>query len=183
MPPLYPHFLLQVWHSPAPRSLTQSHSTCGDPFCALTSASSLQSRRPPKPPAQSKPSSPAACAALAQDAAATIANTSTIAAVLLSILQSHPVEEQLLATVYSLLTIVASQGGCCLGCPRALGTEQAAPSPSMGAQTLPPAALCPRASLCLRARALAGGDTTMGFRFLPLLPLRPTSQWPLASPG
>ncbi|XP_017910232.1 PREDICTED: serine/threonine kinase-like domain-containing protein STKLD1 [Capra hircus] len=47
--------------------------------------------------------------ALAQDAAATIANTSTIAAVLLSILQSHPVEEQLLATVYSLLTIVASQ--------------------------------------------------------------------------
>ncbi|XDB55750.1 hypothetical protein AB1E18_009212 [Capra hircus] len=48
--------------------------------------------------------------ALAQDAAATIANTSTIAAVLLSILQSHPVEEQLLATVYSLLTIVASQG-------------------------------------------------------------------------
>lgn len=163
--------------------MTQSHSTCGDPFCALTSASSLQSRRPPKPPAQSKPSSPAACAALAQDAAATIANTSTIAAVLLSILQSHPVEEQLLAMVYSLLTIVASQGGCCLGCPRALGTEQAAPSPSMGAQTLPPAALCPRASLCLRARALAGGDTTMGFRFLPLLPLRPTSQWPLASPG
>uniref|UniRef100_A0AC11AY85 Serine/threonine kinase like domain containing 1 n=1 Tax=Ovis aries TaxID=9940 RepID=A0AC11AY85_SHEEP len=48
--------------------------------------------------------------ALAQDAAATVANTSTIAAVLLSVLQSHPVEEQLLATVYSLLTIVASQG-------------------------------------------------------------------------
>ncbi|XP_068826343.1 serine/threonine kinase-like domain-containing protein STKLD1 [Capricornis sumatraensis] len=48
--------------------------------------------------------------ALAQDAAATVVNTSTIAAVLLSILQSHPVEEQLLATVYSLLTIVASQG-------------------------------------------------------------------------
>ncbi|KAM7238297.1 hypothetical protein CapIbe_009817 [Capra ibex] len=48
--------------------------------------------------------------ALVQDAAATVANTSTIAAVLLSVLQSHPVEEQLLATVYSLLTIVASQG-------------------------------------------------------------------------
>ncbi|XP_045018269.1 serine/threonine kinase-like domain-containing protein STKLD1 isoform X2 [Bubalus bubalis] len=48
--------------------------------------------------------------ALAQDPAATVADTGTIAAVLLSILQSHPAEEQLLAMVYSLLTIVASQG-------------------------------------------------------------------------
>uniref|UniRef100_A0A8B9WDL8 Serine/threonine kinase-like domain-containing protein STKLD1 n=1 Tax=Bos mutus grunniens TaxID=30521 RepID=A0A8B9WDL8_BOSMU len=47
---------------------------------------------------------------LAQDPAATVADTGTIAAVLLSILQSHPAEEQLLAMVYSLLTIVASQG-------------------------------------------------------------------------
>uniref|UniRef100_A0A4W2EA69 Serine/threonine kinase-like domain-containing protein STKLD1 n=1 Tax=Bos indicus x Bos taurus TaxID=30522 RepID=A0A4W2EA69_BOBOX len=53
--------------------------------------------------------------ALAQDPAATVADTGTIAAVLLSILQSHPAEEQLLAMVYSLLTIVASQGGCRLG--------------------------------------------------------------------
>ncbi|XP_040081675.1 serine/threonine kinase-like domain-containing protein STKLD1 [Oryx dammah] len=82
---------------------------CGDPLCALTSASSMQSWRSPSPPAQSKPSSPVARAALAQDPAATIANTSTIAAVLLSVLQSHPMEEQLLATVYSLLSIVASQ--------------------------------------------------------------------------
>ncbi|XP_070311768.1 serine/threonine kinase-like domain-containing protein STKLD1 isoform X2 [Odocoileus virginianus] len=48
--------------------------------------------------------------ALAQDPAATVANASTIIPVLLSVLQSHPAEEQLLVVVYSLLTIVASQG-------------------------------------------------------------------------
>ncbi|KAM9722456.1 serine/threonine kinase-like domain-containing protein STKLD1 [Dama dama] len=48
--------------------------------------------------------------ALAQDPGATVANTSTITPVLLSVLQSYPAEEQLLVMVYSLLTIVASQG-------------------------------------------------------------------------
>ncbi|KAB0380524.1 hypothetical protein FD755_008308, partial [Muntiacus reevesi] len=48
--------------------------------------------------------------ALAQDPAATVVNTSNITPVLLSVLQSYPAEEQLLVMVYSLLTIVASQG-------------------------------------------------------------------------
>ncbi|KAF4016826.1 hypothetical protein G4228_007865 [Cervus hanglu yarkandensis] len=48
--------------------------------------------------------------ALAQDPGATVANTSTVTPVLLSVLQSYPAEEQLLVMVYSLLTIVASQG-------------------------------------------------------------------------
>ncbi|CAI9175064.1 unnamed protein product [Rangifer tarandus platyrhynchus] len=48
--------------------------------------------------------------ALARDPAAAVANTSTIIPVLLSVLQSHPAEEQLLVVVYSLLTVVASQG-------------------------------------------------------------------------
>lgn len=136
------------------------------------------------PPARGKPCSPVAHAALAQDPAATVANASTIIPVLLSVLQSHPAEEQLLVVVYSLLTIVASQGGCH---SRALGTWRGgAPSPSTGAQTLLPAAPRPRASLCPWTRALPGSGTAVGFRFLPLLPLRPlrlTSQWPPASPG
>ncbi|XP_055257248.1 serine/threonine kinase-like domain-containing protein STKLD1 [Moschus berezovskii] len=48
--------------------------------------------------------------ALAQDPAATVANAGTITDALLSVLRSHPAEEQLLITVYSLLSIVASQG-------------------------------------------------------------------------
>lgn len=173
---------------PAPRSLTWSHKHLWGPaLCPVLSVLPAITEAPsPKPPAWGKPSSPVAHAELAQDPAATVADTGTIAAVLLSILQSHPAEEQLLAMVYSLLTIVASQGGCRLGRPRALGTERAAPSPSTGAQTPPLAALRPHASLCLQAWALPGGDITVGFRFLPLLPLRPlrpTSQWPPASPG
>ncbi|KAJ8797509.1 hypothetical protein J1605_017241 [Eschrichtius robustus] len=48
--------------------------------------------------------------ALGQDPAATVPSDSAITPALLSVLRSHPEEQQLLVTVYSLLTIVASQG-------------------------------------------------------------------------
>nr|XP_020744152.1 serine/threonine kinase-like domain-containing protein STKLD1 [Odocoileus virginianus texanus] len=82
--------------------------------------------------------------ALAQDPAATVANASTIIPVLLSVLQSHPAEEQLLVVVYSLLTIVASQEVRTTW-PRLLTTRAKAPwkrgpetgpSPVMGRQLL-----------------------------------------------
>uniref|UniRef100_A0A8C0CHQ3 Serine/threonine kinase-like domain-containing protein STKLD1 n=1 Tax=Balaenoptera musculus TaxID=9771 RepID=A0A8C0CHQ3_BALMU len=49
--------------------------------------------------------------ALGQDPAATVPSDSAITPALLSVLRSHPEEQQLLVTVYGLLTIVASQGG------------------------------------------------------------------------
>uniref|UniRef100_A0A8D0WWN6 Protein kinase domain-containing protein n=1 Tax=Sus scrofa TaxID=9823 RepID=A0A8D0WWN6_PIG len=50
--------------------------------------------------------------ALAQDPAATVPSDSAVTPVLLGVLRSHPEEQQLLVMVYSLLCIVASQGGC-----------------------------------------------------------------------
>uniref|UniRef100_A0A8D1IUG7 Serine/threonine kinase-like domain-containing protein STKLD1 n=1 Tax=Sus scrofa TaxID=9823 RepID=A0A8D1IUG7_PIG len=49
--------------------------------------------------------------ALAQDPAATVPSDSAVTPVLLGVLRSHPEEQQLLVMVYSLLCIVASQGG------------------------------------------------------------------------
>lgn len=51
-------------------------------------------------------------AALAQDPAAEVLSDSSVISVLLSIMQSHPNSEPLLVMVYSLLTIISSQGGC-----------------------------------------------------------------------
>ncbi|XP_036187351.1 serine/threonine kinase-like domain-containing protein STKLD1 [Myotis myotis] len=48
--------------------------------------------------------------ALAQDPATTVPKGSSITSVLLSVLRSHPEAQQLLVMVYSLLTIVCSQG-------------------------------------------------------------------------
>ncbi|XP_057575859.1 serine/threonine kinase-like domain-containing protein STKLD1 [Hippopotamus amphibius kiboko] len=53
--------------------------------------------------------------ALAQDPAASVPSGGGLTPVLLGLLQSHPGEQQLLVTVYSLLTIVASQGGDSVG--------------------------------------------------------------------
>uniref|UniRef100_A0A8C0Q457 Protein kinase domain-containing protein n=1 Tax=Canis lupus familiaris TaxID=9615 RepID=A0A8C0Q457_CANLF len=49
--------------------------------------------------------------ALAQDPAAEVLSNSSVISVLLSIMQSHPNSEPLLVMVYSLLTIISSQGG------------------------------------------------------------------------
>uniref|UniRef100_A0A8C3W671 Serine/threonine kinase like domain containing 1 n=1 Tax=Catagonus wagneri TaxID=51154 RepID=A0A8C3W671_9CETA len=56
--------------------------------------------------------SPVGRAALAQDPAATVPSDSAITSALLGVLRSHPEQQQLLVMVYSLLCIVASQGGC-----------------------------------------------------------------------
>lgn len=54
---------------------------------------------------------PWAQVALAQDPAAKAPSDSSVISVLLSTMQSHPEAQQLLVTVYSLLTIICSQGG------------------------------------------------------------------------
>lgn len=54
---------------------------------------------------------PLAPAALAQDPAAEAPSDSSVTSVLLSVTQSHPEAQQLLVMVYSLLTIICSQGG------------------------------------------------------------------------
>lgn len=55
---------------------------------------------------------PSAQAALAQDPAAEVPSESSVISVLLSCLRIHPESEQLLATVYGVLAIISSQGGC-----------------------------------------------------------------------
>lgn len=55
---------------------------------------------------------PSAQAALARDPAAEVPSESSVVSVLLSCLRIHPESEQLLAMVYSVLTIISSQGGC-----------------------------------------------------------------------
>lgn len=78
---------------------------------------------------------PLAPAALAQDPAAEAPSDSSVTSVLLSITRSHPEAQQLLVMVYSLLTIICSQGGS--ACPSlgqgrgARGTGCAGPSPEM----------------------------------------------------
>lgn len=60
-------------------------------------------------------------AALAQDPAAEVLSNSSVISVLLSIMQSHPNSEPLLVMVYSLLTIISSQGGCAWPSPLSQG--------------------------------------------------------------
>uniref|UniRef100_A0A8C0Q429 Serine/threonine kinase-like domain-containing protein STKLD1 n=1 Tax=Canis lupus familiaris TaxID=9615 RepID=A0A8C0Q429_CANLF len=60
--------------------------------------------------------------ALAQDPAAEVLSNSSVISVLLSIMQSHPNSEPLLVMVYSLLTIISSQGGC--GSPTESASEK-----------------------------------------------------------
>lgn len=55
--------------------------------------------------------SPLARAALAQDPAAEMPSDSSVISVLLSSTWSHPESEQLVVMVYSLLTVLSSQGG------------------------------------------------------------------------
>lgn len=69
---------------------------------------------------------PLAQAALAQDLEAETPSHSSVTSVLLSSMKSHPEAQQLLAMVYSLLTILCSQGGfarCPLGEGRVPGHE------------------------------------------------------------
>lgn len=63
---------------------------------------------------------------------------SAVTPVLLGVLRSHPEEQQLLVMVYSLLCIVASQGGCWtpLGVEAGVGGPQLPPSqPAVPPQT------------------------------------------------
>ncbi|XP_036710091.1 serine/threonine kinase-like domain-containing protein STKLD1 [Balaenoptera musculus] len=92
--------------------------------------------------------------ALGQDPAATVPSDSAITPALLSVLRSHPEEQQLLVTVYGLLTIVASQGGC--RPPVGAGLRRAAQGPPRGDScSVPSFQVHSHVSLCQHARAPA----------------------------
>ncbi|KAM9082151.1 LOW QUALITY PROTEIN: serine/threonine kinase-like domain-containing protein STKLD1 [Megaptera novaeangliae] len=115
--------------------------------------------------------------ALGQDPAATVPSDSAITPALLSALRSHPEEQQLLVTVYSLLTIVASQGGC--RPPAGAGLRRAAPGHPEGTAAPSPASrftvTCPSVNMHGHRPGATMGFTPTCFRFQPLLPHRPRS--------
>lgn len=90
---------------------------------------------------------PLARAVLAQDPAAEVLSDSSVISVLLSTLWSHPESEQLLVTVYSLLTIISSQGGSAWPCPLSRGVGAA--WPLRGTPALPVLGLFHMLGLCL----------------------------------
>lgn len=86
-----------------------------DAFTHSEGSTCLPAAAPSTPSSGANPGSFRRPAALVQDPAITVPKGSSIILVLLSVLRSHPEAQQLLVMVYSLLTIICSQGGSAPG--------------------------------------------------------------------